>query len=69
MVKIGHPSISGAFEPPRLDYFGGGLRLPSKSTSNIIEEYFNGDWRDGKEIHKVVITQRLYQTSPNSTQA
>ena len=35
---------------------------------SIFEEYFNGDWRSGKEIHKVVITQRLYQTSPNSTQ-
>ena len=35
---------------------------------NIFEEYFNGDWRSGQEVHKVVITQRLYQTSPNSTQ-
>ena len=34
----------------------------------IFEEYFNGDWRSGQEVHKVVITQRLYQTSPNSTQ-
>ena len=36
---------------------------------NIFEKYFNGDWRKGKEIHKAVITQRLYQTSPDSTQA
>ena len=36
---------------------------------SIFEEYFNGDWRSGQEFHKVVITQRLYQTSSNSTQA
>ena len=34
-----------------------------------IEVSFDGDWRKGQEFHKVVITQRLYQTSPNSTQA
>ena len=34
----------------------------------VIEEKFVGDWRKGREIHKVVITQRLYQTSPTSTQ-
>ena len=34
----------------------------------VIEENFVGDWRKGQEIHKVVITQRLYQTSPTSTQ-
>ena len=33
------------------------------------KEYFNDDWRSGQEVHKVVITQRFYQTSPNSTQA
>ena len=66
MVKIGHPSISGAFEPPYVVDDG---PFPSMSRSNIIEEYFNGDWRKGQEIHNVVITQRLYQTSPNSTQA
>ena len=32
------------------------------------EDIFNGDWRLGQETHEVVITQRLYQTSPNSTQ-
>ena len=41
----------------------------SNATFSIIEEYFNGDWRKGHEVRKVVITQRLYQTSPNSTQA
>ena len=40
-----------------------------KLQRSIFEEYFNGDWRLGQEVHKVVITQRLYQTSPNSTQA
>ena len=39
-----------------------------KLSSRFIEEYFYGDWREGKEIRKVVVTQRLYQTSPNSTQ-
>ena len=68
MVKIGHPSISGAFDPPFEDYFSEDWVL-SKSTLDVIEEYFNGDWRYGQEIHEVVITQRLYQTSPNSTQA
>ena len=35
----------------------------------IFEEYFNGDWRSGQEISKVVITHRLHQISHNSTQA
>ena len=68
MVKIGHPSISEAFDPP----FEFGQRegwATSKSTLDVIEEYFYGDWRYGQEIHEVVITQRLYQTSSNSTQA
>ena len=66
MVKIGHSSMSGAFEPTRRDWSGD---LASKSTLDIIEEYFDGNWREGQEIHEVVITQRLYQTSPNSKQA
>ena len=65
MVKIGHPSISGAFEPPPLDL--GVFRSTSKL--GVIEEYFRGDWRSGQEIGKIVITQRFYQISPNSTQA
>ena len=65
MIKIGHSSMSGAYEPPFRDYRGW---LPSKSTRDVIEDYFDGDWRSGKEVYKVVITQRLYQTSPNSTQ-
>ena len=66
MVKIGHPSMSGAFEPPPLGWLG---RLPSMSKLDVIEEYFGGDWRSGQEIRKIVITQRFYQISPNSTQA
>ena len=57
--------MSGAFEPPPLDWLG---RFPSMSKLDNIEEYFRGDWRLGQEITKIVITQRFYQTSPNSTQ-
>ena len=42
--------------------------LRRRVSSSTFKEYFNGDWRSGQEFHKVVITQRLYQTSPNSTQ-
>ena len=38
-------------------------------SKSIFEEYLNGDWRQGQEIQKIVITQRLYQISPNTTQA
>ena len=40
-----------------------------KLRKNIFKEYFYGDWRRGQEFQKVIITQRLYQTSPNTTQA
>ena len=53
MVKIGPQSMSEAF----------------KMSVDAFEKYFDGDWRNGQEINKVVITQRLYQTSSNSTQA
>ena len=33
------------------------------------EEYFYGDWRQGQEISKIVITKRFYQISSSSTQA
>ena len=66
MVKIGHPSISGAFETPSVERLG---QFGSMSTLDVIEEYFRGDWRSGREISKIVITQRFYQISPNSTQA
>ena len=33
------------------------------------EEYFNGDWREGQGIRKIILTQSLYQISPHSTQA
>ena len=64
MVKVGHPSMSGAFEPPRLHWSG-----LSKNKLDVIQQYFRGDWRSGQEISKIVITQRFYQISPNSTQA
>ena len=35
---------------------------------SIFEDYFIDDWRSGQEIRKVIITQRFYQVSPNSTQ-
>ena len=67
MVKVGHPSMSGAFEPPLLDWSG--QFTLGKSKLDVIQEYFRGDWRSGQEISKIVITQRLYQISTNSTQA
>ena len=38
-------------------------------SKSIFEEFFNGDWRKGQEISKIVITKRFYQISPSSTQA
>ena len=66
MVKIGQPSMSEAFEPQPLGDFG---HRPVTSTLDVIEEYFSCDWRSGREISKIVITQRFYQISPYSTQA
>ena len=43
--------------------------LYNNQTFEFIEEYFDGDWRKGQEVHKVVITQRLYQITPDATQA
>ena len=52
--------------PYHLEWFE---RFKSRKRPTIIfEKYFNGDWRLGQEIHKVVLTKRLYQISPNSTQ-
>ena len=42
--------------------------LRKRVSLTSFEKHFNGDWRSGQEFQKVVITQRLYQTSPNSTQ-
>ena len=33
----------------------------------FIEKYFDGDWRDGKEIRQVKITQRDYQIAGDET--
>ena len=68
MVKIGSSSMSESFEPPELYLYGPSYTL-SKSTPDIIEEYFNDRWRSGHEIRKVIITQRFYQTSSNTVQA
>ena len=66
MVKIGHPSMSEAFEPPT--YIINGQFEPT-SKFDAIEEYFRGDWRGGQKISKIFIAQRFYQISPNSIQA
>ena len=34
---------------------------------NSIEQRFIGEWREGKEMHKVVITQKFYQTVEGSS--
>ena len=69
MVKIGHPSMSEKFKPPKFESLRHRDGVHSRSILDVIEEYFNGNWREGFEIHDVVITQRLYQTSPTSIQA
>ena len=63
MVKLGQLSMSEAFDSPQSSLES------SKSTLDVIEEYFYVDWWKEKEIQKIVITQRLYQISSNSTQA
>ena len=63
MVKIGSLSMSESYEPDPWGF------ILSKSTPDIIEEYFNDFWRFGHEIRKVIITQRFYQTSSNTVQA
>ena len=67
MVKIGHSSMTEAFESSEFNWYIG--QLLSNSKLGVIEEHFNGNWRLGEEISKVVVTQRFHQTSPNSTQA
>ena len=37
-------------------------------TEDGIEETFDGDWRLGKEIRRIIITLRLYQVSRYETQ-
>ena len=68
MLKVGQLSMSEAFDPPS-DRASDEGKSKSNLTLDIIEEYFSGGWRKGKEIQKVVITQRLYQISSNLTQA
>ena len=57
MVKIGHPDNVTQ------------IMSAGRSSLDFIEEYFYDYWLGGEVIQKVVITQRLYQTSPTSTQA
>ena len=54
MVKIVMHNVDYSPEIPSLD---------------LIDEYFDGDWRRGKEIQRVTITQRLYQISIDETKA
>ena len=68
MIKIGPPSMSRTFAPPANDYQKA-ANQKKNSERGISEEYFSVDWREGREIRKLVLTQRLYQISPNSTQA
>ena len=42
---------------------------PEMPSLDLIDEYFDGDWRRGKEIQRVTITNRLYQISMNETKA
>ena len=37
-------------------------------TEDGVEEIFDGDWRLGKEIRRIIITLRLYQVSRYETQ-
>ena len=68
------------FDNPSMDYiydyldpYFGGLvawyQRKEMRSFGVVEEYFNDNWRKGQAIHKIVITQRFYQVSPNSTQA
>ena len=54
MVKIVMHNVDYSPEMPSLD---------------LIDEYFDGDWRRGKEIQRVTITHRLYQISADETKA
>ena len=42
---------------------------PEIPSFDVIDTYFDGDWRRGKEMKKVTITNRLYQISPGVTKA
>ena len=44
------------------------IALRTEGPTTISEE-IDGDWRQGHEIQKVTITQRLYQISADSTQS
>ena len=42
---------------------------PEIPSFDVIDTYFDGDWRRGKEMKKVTIANRLYQISPGVTKA
>ena len=52
-----------------LDGNHGRSSFKKELSKSSFEKFFNGDWRQGQEIFKIVITQRFYQISPSSTQA
>ena len=43
--------------------------LRKRKLLSTFEQSFSDGWRSGNEVNKLVITHRLYQTSPNSKQA
>ena len=63
-ISFGQNESLNDFLDENLEGFQAGELL-----DNIFQEYFNDNWRYGQPIRKVVISQRLYQISPNSTQA
>ena len=40
---------------------------PPMEAFDVMAKYFDGDWRQGKEIRKIKITHRYYQVSVNET--
>ena len=73
MIKI--EQLEAPEPPTKFDFLeyldgnNGRSSFKKELSKSIFEEFFNGDWRQGQEISKIVITQRFYQISPSSTQA
>ena len=40
---------------------------PPMEAFDVMAKYFDGDWRQGKEIRQIKITHRYYQVSINET--
>ena len=65
--EFGYNSTLAETSPYFLEFFE---KFQSEQLrKSIYGDYFSGDWRSGQEVHKVVITKRLYQISPESIQA